>query len=183
MSLTSLPRRPLPVRLVGALFAVTLLAAGCSAGSDPAAEDSSAASGESATSDDGGDGESDGTVVADTSDGGGQTAASMPVEPIAVTPAPDGFEPPAACSGEGAYFAEVGESSTPDLPERDGETLTIEATGISGENAQLTASLGGGEARPLEDITLGETAAIEQWTISVTSVCEKTDQVEFDLIN
>ena len=129
MSLTSLPRRPLPVRLVGALFAVTLLAAGCSAGSDPAAEDSSAASGESATSDDGGDGESDGTVVADTSDGGGQTAASMPVEPIAVTPAPDGFEPPAACSGEGAYFAEVGESSTPDLPERDGETLTIEATG------------------------------------------------------
>src|SRR5699024_3024221 len=104
-------------------------------------------------------------------------------EAYPVTPAPEGFTPPEPCSGEGAYFAEVGGTATPELPERVGEALTITAEGIEGADAQLTATLGDGSTRPIEDITLGETATIDLWTISVTSVCEDTQQVEFDLID
>ena len=177
--------RPSRGRLAGALFAIAVLAAGCSDAGDsdqgaaPAASEAGGSS-ESGTSDGGGED----AVVTGSSDGGGKSSATVPQEPFAVTPAPDGFEPPDPCSGEGAYFAEVGGgAASPDLPERDGETLAIEATGIEGDTAQLTATLGEGKPRPIEDITLGETATLEGWTISVTSVCQETDQVEFDLIN
>ncbi|MGO1979013.1 hypothetical protein [Brachybacterium tyrofermentans] len=199
MSNSATTRRPSRVRLAGALFAIAALAAGCSDAGDPeqadapAASEASDAGGSSAagapdddTSQEGAasDGGGEDAVVTGSSDGGGKSSAAVPQEPFAVTPAPDGFEPPDPCSGEGAYFAEVGGgAASPDLPKRGGETLAIEATGISGDSAQLTATLGEGKPRPIEDITLGETATLEGWTISVTSVCQETDQVEFDLIN
>ncbi|WP_193106573.1 hypothetical protein [Brachybacterium sp. FME24] len=174
-------------RLAGALLAISLLAAGCSGGDDSASDATPAASEGSdagGASDGGPDRDSEATVdSSDASDAGGKTAVAVPRDPYPVTPPPDDFEAPEPCSGEGAYFAEVGGAATPDLPERAGETLTIHATGITGDDAQLTATLGDGEPRPLEDITLGDTATIDEWTISVTSVCQDTDQVEFDLIN
>ncbi|MFC7375568.1 hypothetical protein ACFQRD_09865 [Brachybacterium sp. GCM10030268] len=167
-------------RLAGALLAFSLFAAGCSGGESPAPEDPPAAS-------DGGGSASDGGSVSDggseAPDGGGQTEAAIPVEAYPVTPAPDGFEPPAACNGEGTYLAEVGTAATPELPERAGESVTIELTGIEGDDAQLTAAVGDGEPRPVEDIALGETVTIDLWTIAVTSVCSDTEQVEFDLID
>lgn len=187
MSARTAPFRPAPARFAGALFALlalTLLAAGCGE-SAPGPEQSSSGP----TASDGGGGAADSAPDSGASDGGGapetggQTAAGVPQDPYPATPAPEGFVPPAACSGEGAYFAEVGGTATPELPERAGETLTIEAAGIEGEDAQLTATIGNGSARPIEDITLGETVTIDLWTLSVTSVCGDTEQIEFDLIN
>lgn len=190
MSNSAASCRPSRARLAGALFAIAVLAAGCGdagnsgdsgqgdSSTSSESSDQGGASGGNGASDDGGD-----VVVTGSSDGGGKTSATVPQDPFPVTPAPDGFVPPEPCTGEGAYFVEVGGAATPDLPERDGETLSIEATAISGDDAQLTATLGGGKPRPIEDITLGETAALEGWTISVTSVCTDTDQIEFDLIN
>lgn len=171
--------RPSLVRIVGALFALSLLA-GCGETAPEAEETTSAP----AASDAGGTaaGE-DASDAGGASDGGGRTAAAVPQEPYTVTPAPDGFTPPSPCSGEGAYFAKVGESVTPDLPERAGETLTITLSEIEGEDAHLTATLGDGTERPIEGMTLGESATVDLWTISVTSVCEDTQQVEFDLID
>ncbi len=169
MSARTARSRPARSRLTGALLAVALLAAGCGGADDPAPEGGATSS---AVSDGGG-----------ASDGGGQSAAPLPVEPYPVTPAPDGFTPPDACSGEGAYFVEVGGTATPALPERASESLTIALSGIEGADAQLTATIGDSEPRPIEDITLGETVTIDLWTLSVTSVCDATQQVEFDLID
>lgn len=180
MSARTVAVRPAAMRLVGALFALTLLAAGCGE-SAPNPEQTTSGP---AASDDGGAPEADGTSDGGgASDGGGQSVAGVPQDPYPATPAPEGFEAPAACSGEGAYFAEVGGTATPELPERAGETLTIEAAGIEGEDAQLTATIGDGSTREVEPMTLGETATIDLWTISVTSVCGDSQQVEFDLID
>lgn len=189
--------RPSAARLAGALFAVALLAAGCgesTPGPDPSppasatsddggASDGGGASDAGGSSDAGGAAEGDDAAGGSASDGGGQTAAGVPQDPYPVAPVPDGFVPPEACSGEGAYFGEVGSTATPELPERAGETLSIDVVGIEGEDALLTATIGEGSAREVEAITLGETATIDLWTISVTSVCGDTQQVEFDLIN
>lgn len=156
------------------MLALTLLAAGCG-GEDPAPE---ATTSSSAASDGGGASE-----TAEPSDGGGQSVAGVPQDPYPATPAPDDFEAPDPCSGEGAYFAEVGGTASPELPERAGETLTIEVSGIDGTDAQLTATLGEGAPREIEPLTLGESTTIDLWTISVTSVCEDSEQVEFDLID
>lgn len=182
MSARSTLARPSAARLAGALLAVTLLAAGCGE-SSPGPEQPSSSSSDTAGSSDGGGSDAGGDSAGDASDGGGQTAAEVPQDPYPVTPAPDGFVAPDACSGEGAYFGEVGSTATPELPERAGETLTIDVVGIEGEDAQLTATLGDGSAREVEAVTLGETVTIDLWTISVTSVCGDTQQVEFDLIN
>ena len=174
MSARRVPVRPSAARLAGAVLALSLLAAGCGeSGPEPAQPTAAPPVSDSGGAADGGG----------ASDGGGRTAAAVPQEAYPVTPAPEDFTPPEPCSGEGAYLAEVGGTATPELPERAGETLTISAEGIDGEEAQLTATLGGGEARPIEDITLGESATIDLWTLSVTSVCEETGQVEFDLID
>lgn len=193
----ALPRPPV-ARLAGALLALTLLAAGCGeSSSEPdSAAPSGQASGSGAASDGGGASGSGGASAAGgASDGGaasadggaseedGQAAAAVPQDPYPVTPAPEGFAAPAPCSGEGAYFAEVGGTATPGLPERAGETLSVQVVGIDGDKAQLAATVGDGSSRPIEDITLGETATIDLWTISVTSICEDTQQVEFDLID
>ncbi|HLQ80653.1 MAG TPA: hypothetical protein VK122_06125 [Brachybacterium sp.] len=172
MSARTAAVRPSAARLAGALLALSLLAAGCTGGGSGPEEASSGP----AASDAGG-----------ASDGGGaedgQTAAGVPQEEYPVTAAPEDFTPPEPCSGEGAYFAEVGGTATPDLPERAGQTLTITAEGIAGADAQLSATLGDGSSRPIEEITLGETATIDLWTISVTSVCEDSQQIEFDVID
>ncbi|GAA1323779.1 MULTISPECIES: hypothetical protein [Brachybacterium] len=177
-------RRPFHRSGLGVLtsvLAVGLIAAGCTSGvEDPVASSSASdAGGVSGASDGGG-----GTVVLEPSDGGtGQATVEVSSDPYPVTPAPEGFEPPAACTGEGAYLTEVGSPSTPDLPERGGESLSIEATSIDGDKAVLSATVDGG-TRAIEPAAIGETVSIEdQWTISVTSVCGDTDQVEFDLID
>lgn len=182
MSARSTLPRPSTARLAGVLLAVTLLVAGCGE-STPGPEQPSSSSSDTPGSSDGGGSDAGGASGGDASDSGGQTAAGVPQDPYPVTPAPDGFVPPEACSGEGAYFGEVGSTATPELPERAGETLTIDVVGIEGEDAQLTAALGDGSAREIEAVTLGETVTIDLWTISVTSVCGDTQQVEFDLIN
>ncbi|ASK66072.1 hypothetical protein CFK39_09885 [Brachybacterium avium] len=172
MSTRISPVRPSAARLAGALLALMLVAAGCGESAPgPEQPPSSPAASDAGGSEPG------------ASDDGGQTAAAVPQEKYSVTPAPEGFTPPEPCSGEGAYFAEVGGTATPELPERAGETLTITAEGIDGADAQLTATIGDGSSRPIQDITLGESVTIDLWTISVTSVCEDTQQVEFDLID
>lgn len=181
MSARTSPVRPSAARLAGALLSLSLLAAGCGE-SAPEPEGGAApqASDGGEESDGGGDTAASG---GSPSDGGGRSAAGVPQDPYPATPAPDGFEAPSPCSGEGAYFAGVGETASPDLPERAGESLSLEVTGIEGDQAQLTATVGDGSPRPVEDMTLGDTATIDLWTISVTSVCADTEQVEFDLID
>lgn len=177
-------RRPFHRSGLGVLtsvLAVGLIAAGCTSGvEDPVADPTASSS----ASDAGGASDGGGTVVLEPSDGGtGQATVEVASDPYPVTPAPEGFEPPAACTGEGAYLTEVGSPSTPDLPERGGESLSIEATAIDGDKAVLSATVDGG-TRAIEPAAIGETVSIEdQWTISVTSVCGDTDQVEFDLID
>ena len=167
--------RPSVARLAAALGAVALLAAGCG---ESAPEPETVTSASSSAASDGG-----GEATVEPSDGGGQSVAAVPEEPYAVTPPPEGFEPPEPCTGEGAHLVEVGGAADPALPERAGDALTIEATGIEGEAAQLRATLGDGDPRAIEDMTIGETAAVDLWTISVTSVCADTQQIEFDLID
>ena len=177
-------RRPFHRSGLGALtslLAVGLIAASCTSGvEDPVADPTASSS----ASDAGGASDGGGTVVLEPSDGGtGQATVEVASDPYPVTPAPEGFEPPAACTGEGAYLTEVGSPSTPDLPERGGESLSIEATSIDGDKAVLSATVAG-SSRAIEPAAIGETVSIEdQWTISVTSICGDTDQVEFDLID
>lgn len=173
--------RPARARLAGALLALTLLAAGCGGEQEegPSPDGAPEASDAGGASDQGG-GAQDGGA----SDGGGRTAAAVPTDPYPVTPAPEEFEAPAPCTGEGAHLAEVGgDPAQPELPEQAGESLTIELTGIEDDQAQLTAAIGSGEARPIEDAAIGESVNIDLWTISITSVCSDLDQVKFDLVN
>lgn len=173
------PSRPARARRAAALLALTLLAAGCGGGQ----ETGPSRDGASEVSDQGGDSESGASDEGGAADGGGRSAAAVPADPYPVTPAPEEFEAPAACTGEGAHMAEVGDPAQPELPERAGEALAIELAGIEDDHAQLTATIGSGEARPIEDATIGESVTIDLWTISVTSVCSDRDQVGFDLVN
>lgn len=179
---TSRPARATVLRVAGAVFAVGLLATGCGGADEPAPETAPSATAE--TSDNGGGTESAGAGnTVEPSDGGGQSAAEVPMEPIAVTPAPEGFEPPAACTNEGAHLVTADSPADPALPERDGETVTIALANIEGEKALLTVAVGDAEPRPVEAAGIGETIGLDQWTISITSVCGDQDQVEFDLID
>lgn len=184
---TPRPVRAAALRLAGAVFAVGLLAAGCGGTDEPAPETApsttaEASEGGTAEASDGGTGDGGDNTV-EPSDGGGQSAAEVPMDPIAVTPAPEGFEPPAACTNEGAHLVTADSPAAPALPERGGQTATIELAGIEGEKAHLTVAVGDGEPRPVEAAGIGETIGLDQWTISITSVCGDQDQVEFDLID
>lgn len=174
---TQRPARATALRLAGAVFAVGLLATGCGGTDEPAP--GTAPSPTTEASDSGGG--ADNTV--EPSDGGGQSAAEVPMDPIAVTPAPEGFEPPASCTNEGAHLVTADSPADPALPERNGESATIALAGIEGEKAHLTVAVGGAEPRPVEAAGIGETIGLDQWTISITSVCGDQDQVEFDLID
>lgn len=169
MHVTARPRTPL-VRLAVAVLAAGLLAAGCTG--SPAPEETDGAPSASTPSDAGG-----------ASDGGGATAAAVPQEAWEVTPAPEGFTPPEPCTGEGAFYAELGGEASPGMPERGGESLTVSLESIEGDSAQLMAQVGDSPAREIGPITLGETVAVDLWTLSVTSVCADSEQVEFDLID
>jgi hypothetical protein len=170
---TARSRRPLPRPALTAL-AVCLLAAGCSGSPAPEESGSAAPTSEAGASDTGG---------APSDDGGAATAAAVPQEAWEVTPAPEGFTPPDPCTGEGAYYAEIGGETTPELPERGGESIAVAVEGIDGDTASLTASVGDSPEREVEPITLGETVTVDLWTLSVTSVCADTERVEFDLID
>lgn len=172
MHVTARSRTPLPRTALTAL-AVCLLAAGCSGSPAPEESGSAAPTSEAGASDDGGA----------ASDAGGATAAAVPQEAWEVTPAPEGFTPPDPCTGEGAYYAEIGGETTPELPERGGESLAVAVEGIDGDTATLTAAVGDSPDREVEPITLGETVTVDLWTLSVTSVCADTERVEFDLID
>ena len=93
-------------RCAAALAVGSLLLAGCGQGGDPAPEEEISQTGASdeggadSSAGDGSDGASD--SGGEPSDGGGATAAAVPVDPYPVTPAPDDFEAPGACTGEGA---------------------------------------------------------------------------------
>lgn len=181
MSSRTRSSRPARARLAGALLALTLLAAGCGGEQDagPSPDGASGTSDAGGASDQGG-----GSDEGAASDGGGRTAAAVPADPYPVTAAPEEFDAPAACTGEGAHVVDVGgDPAQPELPERAGEDLTIELSGIEDDHAQLTAAIGSGEARPVEDATIGESVSIDLWTVSITSVCSDDDQVQFDLIN
>lgn len=182
MATTSL-RRSRSARAAAVLAAV-LLVAGCSGSpeEDSSPSEQGQAAEAPAASDGGGTGGDSGADDA-ASDGGGQTAAAVPQESYEVTPAPEGFVPPEPCTGEGAYYAVQGEAATPDLPERGGESLTVSLEDIDGDSARLQARVGDGPVREIGPITLGETVGVDLWTLSVTSVCADTDQVEFDLID
>ncbi|MGY5765789.1 hypothetical protein ACXET9_11370 [Brachybacterium sp. DNPG3] len=198
------------MRAAAALLLPMLLLAGCSGASDDgdasgstsASAGSDGGSGAVAGSDDGGASSTDdpganggaGEGLGDdpASDGpsaddgatGGDASANVDQEPYAVTPAPDGFEGPSdSCTGEGAYYVRVGETAEPALPERDGEALTIGASGIDDGSALLTAAVGDGAPRDVEAASVGTTVTIESWTISVTSVCADSAQIEFDLVD
>lgn len=182
-------RRPARTRraLVG-LAALTLLAAGCGGAAEEGGEGSAAATSTSAPSDGGGSGsaasDDGGATAGDKATAEESASAEAPAEAIEVTPAPEGFAPPEPCTGEGAHAARLDEGpADPALPERAGETVTVTVTGVDGDHAELEAAIGEAEPRPLGPITLGETATLNLWTISVTSVCEDTGQVEFDLID
>jgi len=173
--------RPARARLAGALLALTLLAAGCGGEQEtgPSPDGAPDSSDAGRPSDQGG-----GTQDSGASDSGGRTAAAVPADPYPVTPAPEEFEAPAPCTGEGAHLAEVdGGPAHPELPELAGETLTIELAGIEDDHARLTAAIGSGKARPIEDAAIGESVDIDLWTISITSVCPDLDQVRFDLVD
>lgn len=181
----SLPRSSASRRAATALAVVALLAAGCSGPQD--AQDSAAS--DSSVSDAGG--ASDGGAAGTASDAGGapeeptaQSEVTVPQDPYPVTPAPEGFEPPDPCTGEGGYYVQAeGDGVSPELPERAGDTLDLAVTGIDGDHAELEATIGDGEPRPVEAAALGETVTIDLWTISITSICSDRQQVEFDLID
>lgn len=163
------------IRTLASAMAVAVLITACSGGTDsgPRGADPAAAAA------------SDGGSAA--SDDGGQTTASVPVEndPIPVTPAPAGFTPPdGGCTGEGAHLVSPGATATPALPTRGDEPLAIGLKSIGKDSTvELTAALGDGGPRPIAPAHVGDTIEIDLWTLSVTSICPDTQQVEFDVIN
>lgn len=164
----------LPVRALRftCAAAIVLLAAGCTGAADP-----DPASDPGPTSDAGG---------APSASDGGATAATVPedLDPIPVTPAPADFTPPSGgCTGEGMHLVQPGKPADPALPERAGETLSIGLHSVDGATASLTATIGNGEPRPIDPATVGDTIEIDLWTLSVTSICPDTKQVEFDVID
>lgn len=166
--MTLSPATP-PARRRRALVAAALLtlAAGCTTPEEPAPTSPTAAS------DAGG------------SDGGGAATASAPEPtPIAATPAPSDFTPPAnPCTGEGIHLVEQGTHAKPALPARAGQTLTIGLDSMTKDTAALTASVGSGKPRKVDPVHIGDTVQVDLWTISVTSICPDQRQVEFDVID
>lgn len=172
------PRRAsTPARLAALMLTAGLLAAGCSGETETAPEPSA----DGPVASDGGD---DTTV--ESSDGGGKSVAEVPAEdePIEVTPAPSDFSlPGGSCTGEGMHLVEPDGEATPALEERDGVTLSIGVESIEKDSVELTATMDDGQPRPIEAAKVGDTIQIDLWTLSVTSICQDLDQVEFDVIN
>ncbi|MFE5777485.1 hypothetical protein [Brachybacterium sp. NPDC056505] len=170
-----------PVSLACALGAVLVLAAGCSGGDGA----SDGADSGAAQSDGGGSSEATGAGASDggaSSDGGGSTGdSSASAEPIAVTPPEQKPELTDACTGEGAFLVKGEKPNDPALPKRDDLTLKVSLEDLTDDDgADLVADIDGTQ-RPIETAHVGDTISVDQWTLSVTSVCK--DSVEFDLID
>lgn len=162
--------------MLGAAAVVILLASGCGGGGQ--GEDDEASQQTSAASDAGGGSEATGS-----SDGGGQgpsDGGSAGDEALAVTPPAQEPELTDACTGEGAYLASKDTKVDPSVPERDGLTLDVRAKGIEKDGADLVADIDGTRT-PIETAHVGDTVTVDQWTLSITSVC--ADRVEFDVID
>ncbi|MCG7309489.1 hypothetical protein [Brachybacterium sp. ACRRE] len=175
-----------PVSVACALGAVLVLAAGCGGG-DGASEgaDSRAAQSDGGgSSEASGAGASDGGAASDGgSDGSGGSSggSSASAEPIAVTPPEQKPELTDACTGEGAFLVNDEKPNDPALPKRDDLTLKVSLEDLTDDDgADLVADIDGTE-RPIETAHVGDTISVDQWTLSVTSVCK--DSVEFDLID
>lgn len=172
-----------PLALACALGAVLVLAAGCGGGDDDSDSASSDASSSGAEQSDSGGASAEETSASDGgSDGAGTDAdSSSSVEPIAVTPPEQEPELTDACTGEGAFLVKGEKPNDPTLPERDGLTLEVSLEDLTDDDgADLVADIDGTQ-RPIETAHVGDTISVDQWTLSVTSVCE--DAVEFDLID
>lgn len=175
--------RPAAVRrhlsLACALGATLVLAAGCGGGDDAAggAGSDSASSG-AAQSDDGG-ASGGGSSASDGGAAGAESSSSA--EPIAVTPPEQKPELTDACTGEGAFLVKGEKPNDPALPKRDDLTLEVSLEDLTDDDgADLVADIDGTK-RPIETAHVGDTISVDQWTLSVTSVCK--DSVEFDLID
>ncbi|UEJ81718.1 hypothetical protein Bra3105_12805 [Brachybacterium halotolerans subsp. kimchii] len=176
-----------PVSVACALGAVLVLAAGCGGGDGA---DSGAAQTGTTQSDGGGSaaasgaGASDGSSASDGgSDGSGGSSgdSSTSAEPIAVTPPEQKPELTDACTGEGAFLVKGEKPNDPALPKRDDLTLKVSLEDVTDDDgADLVADIDGTQ-RPIETAHVGDTISVDQWTLSVTSVCK--DSVEFDLID
>jgi hypothetical protein len=169
------PRSPArrPLSLACVLGAVLVLAAGCG-GADEASEGADSGAAQS-QSDGGGSSSSDGGSEGTADD------SSPSAEPIAVTPPEQEPELTDACTGEGAFLVTGEKPNDPKLPERDGLTLKVSLDDLTDDDgADLVADIDGTQ-RPIETAHVGDTVSVDQWTLSVTSVCE--DSVEFDLID
>lgn len=172
-----------PVSLACALGAVLVLAAGCSGG-DGASEgaDSGAAQSDGGGSSGASDaGASDGGASSDGGSSGSTGDSSASAEPIAVTPPAQKPELTDACTGEGAFLVKGEKPNDPALPQRDDLTLKVSLEDLTDDDgADLVADIDGTQ-RPIETAHVGDTISVDQWTLSVTSVCK--DSVEFDLID
>lgn len=187
------PRGRARVAATAAALALAFTASGCGAddgGADAGSGTAGGASdGTSATS-----GEASGSASgepnasASASPSGGASAAS-PTGPAAipVTPPEEAVQLTNACTGEGAYVlpASGAEPVSPALPERSGSTLALTVTEVEqsegGAAVRLSATIGSEEPRAVDAARVGDTFAVGDWTLSVTSIC--ADQVELDLID
>jgi hypothetical protein len=168
--------RAVPALLAGGVLVLSLALGACGADPETDSETSALATSAPADSDSGGA----------ASDGGGAEPAEEPTEEeppeaVAVTPPEQEVELSNACTDEGVYLVKKGKSAKPALEKRDGATLKVGLTEVTEDDgANLTVTIDG-EKRTIETAHVGDTVGLDDWTISITSVCE--DQVEFDLID
>ncbi len=122
------------------------------------------------------------------SDAGGDSAPSDAPESsepatITVTAPPTGFTPPAdTCNGEGMHLATKNAPLNPALPDRGG-SADVRLGTIDGKTATLVVTSADGRTLSTDPAQVGDSIGIEKWTVSITSICADTQQVEFDLIN
>lgn len=187
------PRGRARVAATAAALALAFTASGCGA-DDGGSEDASSTTvgtsdgASAASSEASGSASGEPSASASASPSGGASAAS-PTGPAAipVTPPEEAVQLTNACTGEGAYVvpASGADPVSPALPERSGSTLALTVTGVEqsegGAAVRLSAAVGSEAPRAVDAARVGDTFAVGDWTLSVTSIC--ADQVELDLID
>lgn len=171
---TALPRPATRmVRGLAVLGAIALLTTGCGGAADGSASTSAASSAAAS-------GSPAPTTDATTTEAPSTSAAPTPA-PIAVTPPAEAPQLPSSCTYEGAYRMPLGGANDPALPERDGAAITLTATEVTDDGSAVLLARVGESEHAIEPAHVGDTVAVDGWTLSVTSVC--ADAVEVDLIN